>query len=279
MQFIESSVVGVRSAVITLACRSGPLRFVLFPMIHVGERSFYAQVTARLRECAIIVAEGDRLTTLINDIYQRGLDKKVLLVVTGEFGRTPRLENRDGRIGRDHYPGAMSILISGGGMPMGMRGGGMGMGALPSGSISVAPMGSGSYGAMGLGPGSRGAPTVQTSQGGCLAFDGFFDHEALVLLPAHQHGRAARHRAHASLRVDLRHLDRGLAAVALAPFANHDRRCQRGQDGDQDHHEHQLDQGEAPSERAAPGSTYGRFQKHEKPERTARLVPTAQLYR
>jgi hypothetical protein len=58
VQFIESSVVGVRSAVITLACRNGPLRFVLFPMIHVGERSFYAQVTARLRECAIIVAEG-----------------------------------------------------------------------------------------------------------------------------------------------------------------------------------------------------------------------------
>src|SRR4029079_10324047 len=59
------------------------------------------------------------VTTLINDIYQRGLDKKVLLIVTGEFGRTPRLENRDGKIGRDHYPGAMSILVSGGGMPMG----------------------------------------------------------------------------------------------------------------------------------------------------------------
>ncbi len=40
-------------------------------------------------------------------------------VVTGEFGRTPRLEFKDGRIGRDHYPGAMSILVSGGNMPMG----------------------------------------------------------------------------------------------------------------------------------------------------------------
>jgi uncharacterized protein (DUF1501 family) len=47
------------------------------------------------------------------------LDKRVLLIVTGEFGRTPRLEFRDGRIGRDHWPGAMSILISGGNMPMG----------------------------------------------------------------------------------------------------------------------------------------------------------------
>jgi hypothetical protein len=59
------------------------------------------------------------VSTLIQDLHDRGLDQDVLLVVTGEFGRTPRLEQRDGRIGRDHYPDAMSILISGGGMPMG----------------------------------------------------------------------------------------------------------------------------------------------------------------
>jgi hypothetical protein len=58
MQFIESSVVGVRSSVLTLARRESPMRFRLFPMVHVGERSFYEQVTARLRNCAIIVAEG-----------------------------------------------------------------------------------------------------------------------------------------------------------------------------------------------------------------------------
>ncbi|MBS0265899.1 MAG: DUF1501 domain-containing protein [Planctomycetes bacterium] len=59
------------------------------------------------------------VSTLIEDLYDRGLDQDVLLVVTGEFGRTPRLEYKDGRIGRDHWPSAMSILISGGGMPMG----------------------------------------------------------------------------------------------------------------------------------------------------------------
>ncbi|MSR53186.1 MAG: DUF1501 domain-containing protein [Gemmataceae bacterium] len=59
------------------------------------------------------------VSTLINDLYERGLDQKVLLIVTGEFGRTPRLEKKDGIIGRDHWPSAMSILISGGGMPMG----------------------------------------------------------------------------------------------------------------------------------------------------------------
>jgi hypothetical protein len=58
MQFIESSVVGVRSSVLTLARRESPMRFRLFPMVHVGDRSFYEQVTVRLRSCAIIVAEG-----------------------------------------------------------------------------------------------------------------------------------------------------------------------------------------------------------------------------
>lgn len=57
--------------------------------------------------------------TLIDDLFDRGLNEDVLLIVTGEFGRTPRLEFRDGKIGRDHWPSAMSILISGGGMPMG----------------------------------------------------------------------------------------------------------------------------------------------------------------
>jgi len=59
------------------------------------------------------------VSTLINDLYERGLDQKVLLIVTGEFGRTPRLEKQNGIIGRDHWPSAMSILISGGNMPMG----------------------------------------------------------------------------------------------------------------------------------------------------------------
>lgn len=59
------------------------------------------------------------VTTLIHDLFDRGLDQDVLLIVTGEFGRTPRLEYKDGKVGRDHWPSAMSILISGGGMPMG----------------------------------------------------------------------------------------------------------------------------------------------------------------
>lgn len=59
------------------------------------------------------------LSALIEDVYQRGLDKKVLIIATGEFGRTPKIEYNSGRPGRDHYAYAMSILVSGGGMRMG----------------------------------------------------------------------------------------------------------------------------------------------------------------
>jgi hypothetical protein len=59
------------------------------------------------------------VTALIEDLYERGLDKKVLLIVTGEFGRTPRLEYTKNRPGRDHWPQAMSILVSGGGLKTG----------------------------------------------------------------------------------------------------------------------------------------------------------------
>jgi hypothetical protein len=65
------------------------------------------------------------ITALIEDLYARGLDKQVMLVVTGEFGRTPRIENNVGtqtgvrQPGRDHWPSAMSVLVAGGGMRTG----------------------------------------------------------------------------------------------------------------------------------------------------------------
>ena len=56
------------------------------------------------------------VTALIEDLHQRGLDKKVLLVVWGEFGRTPRI-NKDA--GRDHWGDLQSVLVSGGGFRSG----------------------------------------------------------------------------------------------------------------------------------------------------------------
>ena len=59
------------------------------------------------------------LSALIEDIYQRGLDRKIMVVAVGEFGRTPRLTNPQGVLGRDHWPSAQSALVSGGGLRMG----------------------------------------------------------------------------------------------------------------------------------------------------------------
>jgi hypothetical protein len=59
------------------------------------------------------------LSALIDDIYDRGLDKKIMVVAMGEFGRTPRLTHAGGLTGRDHWPQAMSALIAGGGLRMG----------------------------------------------------------------------------------------------------------------------------------------------------------------
>jgi hypothetical protein len=61
------------------------------------------------------------LSALIEDIFARGADKRILVAVLGEFGRTPRLRDdaRFGGAGRDHWPDAQSVLLSGGGLRMG----------------------------------------------------------------------------------------------------------------------------------------------------------------
>ena len=51
------------------------------------------------------------LSTLLDDLEQRGRLDNTLVVVMGEFGRTPRI-NKEG--GRDHYPNAGSLLMAGG---------------------------------------------------------------------------------------------------------------------------------------------------------------------
>jgi len=53
---------------------------------------------------------------LMEDMDRRGLLRDTLVLVWGEFGRTPRI-NKDA--GRDHWPGAQSVVLAGGGMTMG----------------------------------------------------------------------------------------------------------------------------------------------------------------
>jgi len=56
------------------------------------------------------------LSSLLTDLHDRGLDKEVSVVVWGEFGRTPRLNNKNSR---DHWPQANCALLAGGGMKTG----------------------------------------------------------------------------------------------------------------------------------------------------------------
>lgn len=56
------------------------------------------------------------VAALVQDLFDRGLANDVLVMTFGEFGRTPRI---NGGAGRDHWPGAMSVLFAGGGLKMG----------------------------------------------------------------------------------------------------------------------------------------------------------------
>jgi len=56
------------------------------------------------------------ISALVEDIYARGLDRDVTVVVWGEFGRTPKI-NKDA--GRDHWAPVNSALLAGGGMKVG----------------------------------------------------------------------------------------------------------------------------------------------------------------
>jgi hypothetical protein len=56
------------------------------------------------------------LSAFLEDVRARGLEEKILLVATGEMGRTPRV-NRNG--GRDHWGNLTPLLFSGGGLRMG----------------------------------------------------------------------------------------------------------------------------------------------------------------
>jgi hypothetical protein len=56
------------------------------------------------------------VANLIQDLHDRGMDKDVVTVMWGEFGRTPKVNNQ---AGRDHWAPVMAALVAGGGLKMG----------------------------------------------------------------------------------------------------------------------------------------------------------------
>jgi len=56
------------------------------------------------------------VAALVEDINQRGMENNILLVISGEFGRTPKI---NGNAGRDHWAPLSTLALAGGGLKMG----------------------------------------------------------------------------------------------------------------------------------------------------------------
>jgi hypothetical protein len=73
-----------------------------------------------------LMPAADRaFSALLDDLSERGLLDETLVIWTGEFGRTPRVGQRNsdagaGRDGRDHWPGCFTTVLAGGGVRGGL---------------------------------------------------------------------------------------------------------------------------------------------------------------
>ena len=56
------------------------------------------------------------VSAFLEDVHARGLSDDILLVTSGEMGRTPKINNRGGR---DHWGGLAPLMLAGGGLAMG----------------------------------------------------------------------------------------------------------------------------------------------------------------
>jgi uncharacterized protein (DUF1501 family) len=87
---------------------------VPYVMVRTFDWDDHANLAAGMRKRC---PEFDQaVATLVTDLCDRGLSRRVLVVAMGEFGRTPRVNPADGR---DHWPGAGSVLFAGGRYRMG----------------------------------------------------------------------------------------------------------------------------------------------------------------
>ncbi len=104
--------------------RGVPLVTVFWPSDGIKNVSVYWDTHNRnfvdLRERLMPPAD-QAFSALLDDLHERGLLDETLVVWTGEFGRTPRVGQRNsdagaGRDGRDHWPGCFTTVLAGGGI-------------------------------------------------------------------------------------------------------------------------------------------------------------------
>ena len=82
--------------------------------LSIGGWDTHGQNFQQLRRQLPQVDRG--VANLVQDLHDRGLLNDVVIVMWGEFGRTPRINNN---AGRDHWAPVMSALVAGGGLKMG----------------------------------------------------------------------------------------------------------------------------------------------------------------
>jgi hypothetical protein len=91
-------------------CEAG----VGFVTLNFGGWDMHGQIEPAMRRLGPVVDRA--VSAFVEDVSQRGLADNILLVVTGEFGRTPRVNNN---AGRDHWAPLSTLALAGGGLKMG----------------------------------------------------------------------------------------------------------------------------------------------------------------
>jgi hypothetical protein len=87
---------------------------VRFVSLQYGSWDLHAGIFASMK--AQMPAFDQAFATLIRDLDRTGLLARTLVMVSSEFGRTPKI-NKDA--GRDHYPKVFSVVLAGGGIKKG----------------------------------------------------------------------------------------------------------------------------------------------------------------
>jgi hypothetical protein len=85
-----------------------------FVTIHFGGWDMHGNIAAAMKNLGPRVDQA--VAAFLDDLKNRGLEDEVLLVITGEFGRTPRV---NGSAGRDHWAPLSTLALAGGGLRMG----------------------------------------------------------------------------------------------------------------------------------------------------------------
>jgi Protein of unknown function (DUF1501) len=91
-------------------CEAG----VGFVTLDFGGWDMHGQIEQGMRNLGPQVDHA--VSAFVQDVNQRGQQDEILLVVTGEFGRTPRI---NGSAGRDHWAPLSTLALAGGGLKMG----------------------------------------------------------------------------------------------------------------------------------------------------------------